>query len=1077
MRKLLLSAMALLLSSALMAGPVGKDEAQSKALAFLNGKVSTPTNGSARVQRRLQNLSLAASEKAYHVFNVDENGGFVIVSGSDLTPDIIGYADEGSFDAQNIPDNMKAWLAGYAEQIEWAEAQGVSALPGTKNMRKVGSIKSSIAPLIQTTWNQDAPYYNSCPNFFTYGKCVTGCVATAMAQVLYYLNQQDGFPTGTTNDIAGYECNAIWGELGKISVAACPKAIFEWGKMEKSYVGVDDASKKAAVAELMQYCGAAVHMQYANSANGGSQASVGNIPEALQTYFGFDRNVRFENRKNYTEAEWEDLIYNEVANGRPVIYGGMSAGGGHGFVCDGYDADGLFHVNWGWGGLNDGYYLLTALIPSKLGIGGGKTADGFTMNQQIVAGIQKPTGKAVEDGPITLILEKLDYTGLAETLKTATYLTIPFSGGLRCDLAYTHKFHLGLAFYDGGTLVKAYEIGTITSQTAKTFSPVGTINIPMMELNALLTSGKTYQLKMVNKLEGSDEWIPCTNPDDIYIQTVVTDTKMIMSTVGLTTVLNASDINLVTDGVVGTLQKVTATIGNSGTGVYRSNVYLFLGADTKPVAGKGLDLKAGGKTDVVFNFIPTAKGTTAIKITTDEAGTQVIGSGSITIKESPDMSGDDSPALTFEKLDLNVADDKFILVLDNKMTAKVPIKNETDKNYKGKVRMVLRNETMGITIEIEQEPIIIPAYSTQTLTYEYNLELNDEYTIQMKYQKDGAFVSDATKYGKYKAKAAVAYTKGDGTDGLTLLLPLEVPEEAYLVDLRGRGVEDVDVSKANPNCLYLFNDKTEVPATLTQNVVVGTETDNLVLTDDGVHGFYSPIDFTATKVTYKRKFKNGFKKGSTEAVGWSTLTVPFNVTKVTVKGTEISWFKSSEETGKNFWVYAFSSDDKDKVNFTWTSGIKANTPYIINVPVGDEWGSNNLKDKEIVFEGSGEIKANAKSTLSGSYHLFAGTNQKVDDASGFYQINAEGKKFEKGLKTKVEPFRAYFFDSSRDLFGSVLSIGIENGEEITGIAELKSAATENVKSEGWYTLTGVKLNGAPAKKGVYLHNGKKVNVR
>ena len=1071
MRKLLLSAMALLLSSALMAGPVGKDEAQSKALAFLNGKVSTQTNGSARVQRRLQNLSLAASEKAYHVFNVDENGGFVIVSGSDLTPDIIGYADEGSFDAQNIPDNMKAWLAGYAEQIEWAEAQGVSALPGTKNMRKVGSIKSSIAPLIQTTWNQDAPYYNSCPDFFKYGKCVTGCVATAMAQVLYYLNQQDGFPTGTTNDIAGYECNAIWGELGKISVAACPKATFEWGKMEKSYVGVDDASKKAAVAKLMQYCGAAVHMQYANSANGGSQSSVGNIPEALQTYFGFDRNVRFENRKNYTEAEWEDLIYNEVANGRPVIYGGMSAGGGHGFVCDGYDADGLFHVNWGWGGLNDGYYLLTALIPSKLGIGGGKTADGFTMNQQIVAGIQKPTGKAVEDGPITLILEKLDYTGLAETLKTATYLTIPFSGGLRCDLAYTHKFHLGLAFYDGGTLVKAYEIGTITSQTAKTFSPVGTFEIPMMELNALLTSGKTYQLKMVNKLEGSDEWIPCTNPDDIYLQTVVTDTKILMSAVGLTTVLSASDINLVTDGVVGTLQKVTATIGNSGTGVYRSNVYLFLGADTKPVAGKGLDLKAGGKTDVVFNFIPTAKGTTAIKITTDEAGTQVIGSGSITVKESPDMSGDDSPTLTFEKKLMNVEGSK---ILGKQLTTVVTVKNTTSKNYVGKVILLMIKGSIGTGDLCD---VTIPANSSKEMTFVYDVEEGAKYTLQMRYNKDGAMIEAEPQSSEYTAAAAVSYMKADGTEALALKAnPFNVPDGAAVVDLRGISVLEVKPS-SNPNCLYLADGGASITG-VTKNLVKGTTAATPIeLKDDGEHGFCSPIDFTATKVTYKRTFKNGFKKGSTEAVGWSTLTVPFNVTKVTVDGTEISWFKSSEETGKNFWVYAFSSDDKDKVNFTWTSGIKANTPYIINVPFGDEWGSNNLEGKEIVFEGSGEIKANAKSTLSGSYHLFAGTNQKVDDASGFYQINAEGKKFEKGLTTSVEPFRAYFFDSSRDLFGSVLSIGIENGEEITGIAELKSAATENVKSEGWYTLTGVKLNGAPAKKGVYLHNGKKVNVR
>ena len=127
MRKLFLMLIGFLLTSSLLAGPVGKDEAQSKALAFLNGRAGTASSGKAQAPRRLQDLSLATSNEAYFVFNVGTDGGFVMVSGSDLTPTILGYADEGTFDSSNMPDNMKAWLAGYEEQIKYMEAKGVKA--------------------------------------------------------------------------------------------------------------------------------------------------------------------------------------------------------------------------------------------------------------------------------------------------------------------------------------------------------------------------------------------------------------------------------------------------------------------------------------------------------------------------------------------------------------------------------------------------------------------------------------------------------------------------------------------------------------------------------------------------------------------------------------------------------------------------------------------------------------------------------------------------------------------------------------------------------------------------------------
>ena len=176
MKKALLFVIGLMLTSTLLAGPVGKEEAKAKALTFLGGKVGT-AEGRAKAPLQ-QELSLASTGDAYHVFNIGSDGGFVIVSASDLTPDIIGYTDEGAFDANNIPDNMKAWLQEYANQIEWVEKNGESAASESVMRKAPADVKTPIAALTSTKWGQGAPYNYQVPS-----GCVTGCVATAMAQV------------------------------------------------------------------------------------------------------------------------------------------------------------------------------------------------------------------------------------------------------------------------------------------------------------------------------------------------------------------------------------------------------------------------------------------------------------------------------------------------------------------------------------------------------------------------------------------------------------------------------------------------------------------------------------------------------------------------------------------------------------------------------------------------------------------------------------------------------------------------------------------------------------------------------
>ena len=162
MKKTTLFVIGLMLATTLMAGPVGKDEAKVKAQAFLSGKAGGKS-GVAKAPRQQRDLSLAATGDAYHVFNIGSGDGFVIVSGSDLTPDIIGYTDEGAFDAQNMPDNMKEWLQEYTNQIAWMEKQGEATASASKVRKAPAGVKAPIAPLIEPEWGQNEPYNDLCP--------------------------------------------------------------------------------------------------------------------------------------------------------------------------------------------------------------------------------------------------------------------------------------------------------------------------------------------------------------------------------------------------------------------------------------------------------------------------------------------------------------------------------------------------------------------------------------------------------------------------------------------------------------------------------------------------------------------------------------------------------------------------------------------------------------------------------------------------------------------------------------------------------------------------------------------------
>lgn len=339
--------------------------------------------------------SLPSTEKVYYyVFNTTSPQGFVIVSGDDKVIPVLGYSDQKSFNQENIPAHVAAWLDGYKNQVKYAIENELSstdaiqaqwlALSGkstTDNLLKSGN---SVNPLIQTQWDQ-SPYYNAlCPYDNQYNdRTVTGCVATAMAQVLKFWN----YPA-TGSGFHSYNSN----NYGTLS-ADFGSTTYQWGSMPNSITGTNDA-----IATLMYQCGVSVDMGYGVGSQGGSsayvissQSPVTNCSEyALKTYFGYPATLQGIERSNYSETQWVNLLKTELDASRPVIYAGFGSGGGHCFVCDGYDQNDFFHFNWGWSGSYDGYFSINALNPGGTGTGGG--TGGFNSGHQAIIGVQSPGG-------------------------------------------------------------------------------------------------------------------------------------------------------------------------------------------------------------------------------------------------------------------------------------------------------------------------------------------------------------------------------------------------------------------------------------------------------------------------------------------------------------------------------------------------------------------------------------------------------------------------------------------------------------------------------------------------------------
>ncbi|MDE6377512.1 MAG: C10 family peptidase, partial [Duncaniella sp.] len=328
---------------------------------------------------RLVHTEQSGTLNTVYVLNRDE-GGFVVLSADNVGAPVLGYSATGSFDSKDMPVNMQGWLEGYSAEIATASRAGLDSY-----LTDSTDDYTPVEPLLKTFWGQGAPYNALCPEQNSI-HTPAGCVATAIAQIMKY----HSWPVKGVGEYS-YQ----WNNNGVRQTLSCDFShiTFEWDKMLDSYKSGSDVTgtqeQKDAVAQLIYAAGIGSNMNYSLN---GSGASAWNSARALIDNFDYDKSAIYLERRYYTLSDWTSMVYDELSAGRPVYYEGYNfAGGngvGHAFVVDGYQSGGYFHLNWGWEGKSNGYFLLTALDPKDQGIGG--SSAGYNGNQAALFGVGKP---------------------------------------------------------------------------------------------------------------------------------------------------------------------------------------------------------------------------------------------------------------------------------------------------------------------------------------------------------------------------------------------------------------------------------------------------------------------------------------------------------------------------------------------------------------------------------------------------------------------------------------------------------------------------------------------------------------
>ena len=547
-KRMTLILMVLAVAVSAWAGRVGELEAREKASAFMAGQSKTRGEMSlTRVYLPLETKSAiwSTTDAPIYVFNND-GGGYVIVSGDDRTADILCFSEEGHIDANRLPVNMKAWLQGYVSQIERIPASATPRRVATRS----GDTKANLRTKLKTAWGQGYPYDLHTPELnFVWNDnnetlhAATGCVATAMAMLLHYYQ----YPAELKKGIASYEgtcdipvhrleteeVDTVKGVKWKTEDIPAGTPI-DWANITDKYDEQSTDVENDAVARLMQYCGAAVNMQYGLESGANTMGILFGMKDVMD-YQDVYCLWSFE----YDYQGWVDAVYDEMSQAGPVMFSGNTpSGNGHTFILDGYkskDGKDYFYANWGWNGNDNSYVLLSVMEPeSQWLVDENGNPEGFNLGQEMICGLG-PQGKGCTTVPHRKFYADVLQLGLEGQEYSRSEKSEPFEVTdyyLQFENIHLNELtaRVALGVYDANNkLVSKTEISEKNGITIEFYYYIYVLSDPDLESDPFpigenLGNG-TYTVMLICAEPGTDNWEPMQNAEELALTMTVSGNK------------------------------------------------------------------------------------------------------------------------------------------------------------------------------------------------------------------------------------------------------------------------------------------------------------------------------------------------------------------------------------------------------------------------------------------------------------------------------------------------------------------------------------------------------------------------
>ena len=1091
------------------ADEVTEKQAQDLAKSFVNsyfGKKGGDRSG-LKSQGQMEKLG-------FYVFNMTDKGGFVIVSNESETTPILGYSETGSIelDPDKMPENMRNWLQGYADEIAWLKQH--KEIIKTESVKKAktrsGDSKIAIEPLISTQWNQSKPYNNQTPyygvsnNKYVYSKdyvegyshCVTGCVATAMAQVMNYHK----WPQAKTSEIPAYQWHSIWLPDENSSLSA---VTFDWTNMKDTYAGTETDVTAEAVSTLMKYCGYSVEMNYGPSSGSNSI----NVANALNNYFDYKSTTTCITRSFYSYNKWVDIIYYELAHNRPVVYGGQSSSGGHEFVCDGYKYENgtdYFHINWGWGGKSDDYYVLSVLNPYEgEGVGGSTSRDGYSNGQDAVIGIQPSTrtGDMSEMMDITPNVVNLTMNGMtlshsSVVVNTEVTATLNITNNNAID--YNGDIYIGYISNNALYLLKGNVFSIPARKTRDCvikFKPngIGTYNLVLCLPNDHGGYSTDCNIWASLPVVASNSGIP-TN-------LAITDISSKSAQLSWTENGSATKwkVGIKADGA----EDFTIIDGDVTV-----NPYTLTGLSSKTeytVKVRPSDNESAWSPELSFTTIaefPAPENLTVSEVTPTSAKISWTGNANsydVRYGVLPDGVGDESIELKYDNgtyktntgygngseytwgvmypsnLITSTKLEKIAFYINDENSAAITVriysggsdspgtlKYEGSLNPPSVTKLTLLNIPFETPIEIlRNENLWITLAAADNYPA---IKCTDNTVPNNTWRYNGSFwVNNDTETGY--GWMIRGYLKPESLDAVSWTTISSLTEKTYsLTNLQASENYVVQVCSN-----YDSKSSDWVTATISKALELGNEeTKNATLI--GSWNNYT------TNVTLKDRTL--YKDGS-----WNTLCLPFNVDlsdeSSPLYGADI---RTLDNASFSEGVLSLNFTEKNNV-----TNINAGTPYIIKWNKANGYEEANAQTRDInnpVFTNvliDKTINNKVCNLDNGRSVTFKGTYTPIsyDQTNrSILFLGDNNKLYFPKSGAKINSCRAYFELTGFEMADVAQARIFVNDGNATGIVSIDNENRIIVnEAEGWYSLDGRKLSGKPSAKGVYIRDGKKIVIK